>query len=119
MANFTALASGRNAVLERAGWDVDSRGLFGAEPITVFMSECGHATVRSALHMMGVGSAQIREIPSDAQGRMQLSALEAEIRRASGQPMILSVQAGNVNSGAFEPGSCNRRLTVIVASRAV
>lgn len=103
MANFTALASGRNAVLERAGWDVDSRGLFGAKPITVFMSECGHATVRSALHMMGVGSAQIHEIPSDSQGRMQLSALEAEIRRASGQPMILSVQAGNVNSGAFEP----------------
>ena len=102
MANFTALASARNAVLERAGWDLDSRGLFGAKPITVFMSECGHATVRSALHMMGVGSAQIREIPSDSQGRMHLRTLEAEIRRASGQPMILSVQAGNVNSGAFE-----------------
>ena len=103
MANFTALASGRNAILERSGWDLNSRGLFGAKPITVFMSECGHATVRSALHMMGIGSAQIHEIPSDSQGRMHLSTLEAEIRRASGQPMILSVQAGNVNSGAFEP----------------
>lgn len=103
MANFTALASGRNAILERSGWDLDSRGLFGAEPITVFMSDSGHATVRSALHMMGVGSAQIHEIPSDSQGRMHMSTLEAEIRRASGQPMIISVQAGNVNSGAFEP----------------
>jgi glutamate/tyrosine decarboxylase-like PLP-dependent enzyme len=69
----------------------------------VFMSECGHATVRSALHMMGIGSAQIREIPSDSEGRMGLHALEEEIRRAAGQPMILSLQAGNVNSGAFEP----------------
>jgi glutamate/tyrosine decarboxylase-like PLP-dependent enzyme len=103
MANFTALASGRSVVLERAGWDLSSRGLFGAPPITVFISECGHATVHSAVHMLGIGSAQIREIPSDSQGRMHLHALEAEIRLASGQPMILSVQAGNVNSGAFEP----------------
>ena len=103
MANFAALSSARNTVLERAGWDMDGQGLFGAPPIAVFMSECGHATVRSALRMMGVGSAQIREIPADAEGRMSLPALQGELRRAAGRPMILSLQAGNVNTGAFEP----------------
>ncbi|MBF0548413.1 MAG: aspartate aminotransferase family protein [Candidatus Riflebacteria bacterium] len=103
MANFTALASARNTVLERAGWNLNKHGLFGAPPISVFMSECGHSTVRSALHMIGIGSGQIREIPSDSEGRMNLQSLQEEIRRATGQPMIISLQAGNVNSGAFEP----------------
>ena len=103
MANFTALATARNVVLERAGWNVDKQGLFGAPPIVVFMSECGHATVRSALRMLGFGSTQVREIPADSQGRMNMDVLEAEIQRATGLPMILSLQAGNVNSGAFEP----------------
>lgn len=103
MANFTALSCARNAVLERAGWAVESQGLFGAPPIAVFVSECVHATVRSALRMAGLGSAQIHEIPADSEGRMSLPALETEIRRATGHPMIVSLQAGNVNSGAFEP----------------
>jgi glutamate/tyrosine decarboxylase-like PLP-dependent enzyme len=103
MANFTALATARNAVLERAGWDVETQGMFGAQPTAVFISECVHATVRAALQMAGIGSTQIREIPADSEGRMDLLALEAEVRRATGRPMIVSLQAGNVNSGAFEP----------------
>jgi glutamate/tyrosine decarboxylase-like PLP-dependent enzyme len=103
MANFTALASARNAVLERAGWDVDKQGMCGAPPVAVFMSECAHATVRSALRLAGIGTAQIREIPADAEGRMKIDALAGEVRRAAGQLMIFSLQAGNVNSGAFEP----------------
>jgi glutamate/tyrosine decarboxylase-like PLP-dependent enzyme len=103
MANFTALTCARDSVLGREGWDLKRRGLFGAPPITVFMSDCGHATVKSALHMMGIGSEQICEVSSDSEGRMHLKALEEEIQRASGRPMVLSVQAGNVNSGAFEP----------------
>ena len=103
MANFTALACARNTVLERAGWDLDRQGLFGAPPLAVFMSECGHATVRSALRMLGVGQEQIHDVRSDSEGRMSLHALKDEVRRVSGRPMILSLQAGNVNSGAFEP----------------
>jgi glutamate/tyrosine decarboxylase-like PLP-dependent enzyme len=103
MANFTALACARNAVLQRAGWDWANRGLFGAPPITALMSDGGHATVRAAFGMLGIGSAQIREIPSDSEGRMQLAALERAVRSASGRPMVLSVQAGNANTGCFEP----------------
>ncbi|MBD3867307.1 MAG: aspartate aminotransferase family protein [Acidobacteria bacterium] len=103
MANFTALLCARNTVLERAGWDLAKNGLFGAPPVTVLMSDCGHGTVHSALRMIGVGSDQILEIPSDSEGRLKLDALEDAIHNASGRPMILSLQAGNVNTGAFEP----------------
>lgn len=103
MAHFTALLCARDAVLTRAGWDLDGSGLFGAPPVSIFMSADSHGSVRTALRMLGVGSAQIHEIPSDSEGRLCLHALEAEIRRATGRPMILSLQAGNVNSGAFEP----------------
>lgn len=102
MANFTALATARNTVLERAGWDFDQHGLVGAPPVTIFLSECAHGTVRSALRLAGFGSAQIREIAADAEGRLDTRALAEAIRRATGQPMILSLQAGNVNTGAFE-----------------
>lgn len=103
MSNLTALLCARNTVLERAGWDLDKNGLFGAPPVTVFMSEQGHATVRSALRMLGFGAAQVREIPADREGRMKPALLEEEVRRAAGKPMIVSLQAGNVHTGAFEP----------------
>jgi glutamate/tyrosine decarboxylase-like PLP-dependent enzyme len=103
MANFTALAAARHTVLERAGWDCDRYGLFGAPAPVVLMSEAAHATVRSALRMLGFGAGQIHSIPCDSEGRMRLEELEVEICNARGRPLILSLQAGNVNTGAFEP----------------
>ncbi len=111
-AHVVALACARRTLLERAGWDADAHGLFGAPPIDVFMSACGHATVRSALQLLGFGIAQVHEVEADAEGRMRLPALEEGLRRtalesgarhAAGTPVIVSVQAGNVNTGAFEP----------------
>jgi len=102
MANFTALSAARNAVLSRHGWNVDEEGLNGAPDLRVLLSEQAHATVTSALRMMGLGRRQTCPLPADDQGRMCLDALEAELAARSG-PTIVSVQAGNVNSGAFEP----------------
>jgi len=102
MAHFTALMCARNAVLERTGWDFDRLGTSGAPPVSVFMSEDSHGSVRTALRMLGVGTAHIHEIPADPEGRLCLPTLEAELRHAQGRPMVLCLQAGNVNSGAFE-----------------
>jgi glutamate/tyrosine decarboxylase-like PLP-dependent enzyme len=102
MAHFTALSAARNTVLSRTNWDVEQKGLFGAPPISVFMSDQAHSTVKSALQMIGIGRDHIHLLPSDSQGRMQLSVLQEQITEASGRPMIVSVQAGNVNTGAFE-----------------
>jgi glutamate/tyrosine decarboxylase-like PLP-dependent enzyme len=98
MANFSALAAARHALLERVGWDVESRGLFGAPPITVVVGDEVHVSVLKALSLLGLGRERIVRVPVDAQGRMRPAALPA-----LAGPTILCLQAGNVNSGACDP----------------
>src|SRR5262245_61447371 len=97
-ANLTALAAARHAVLARAGWDVDNDGLLGAPPITVVVGEEAHATVRRALGLLGLGRTRTVNVPVDDQGRIRPESLP-DVRG----PVIACIQAGNVNSGAFDP----------------
>jgi glutamate/tyrosine decarboxylase-like PLP-dependent enzyme len=98
MANFSALAAARQSVLARAGWDVEADGLFGAPPITVVLGEEAHPTVLKALGMLGMGRSRVLSVPVDGQGRMRADALPA-----IDGPAIVCVQAGNINTGAFDP----------------
>jgi glutamate/tyrosine decarboxylase-like PLP-dependent enzyme len=98
VANFTALAAARNGVLNKVGWNVEAQGLFGAPPITVITGEEAHPTLLKSLGMLGLGRARIVRVPVDGQGRMRADALPA----ISG-PTILCLQAGNVNTGSFDP----------------
>ena len=100
MASFTALAAARHAVLARAGWDVDADGLFGAPPVTVVVGDEVHPSVIKALGMLGLGRSRVVRVPADGQGRM----LAGEMPPLSG-PAIVCVQAGNVNTGAFDPAA--------------
>jgi glutamate/tyrosine decarboxylase-like PLP-dependent enzyme len=100
MANFICLASARHAVLARAGWDVESQGLFGAPPITVLAGAEAHATLYKVLALLGLGRDRVVTIPADEQGRMRADALPA-----LNGPAIVCLQAGNVNSGAFDPAA--------------
>jgi glutamate/tyrosine decarboxylase-like PLP-dependent enzyme len=98
VANFSALAAARNEVLARVGWNVEAQGLFGAPPITVMTGDEAHPTLLKSLGMLGLGRARIVRVPVDGQGRMRADALPA-IRG----PTVLCLQAGNVNTGAFDP----------------
>ena len=98
MGNLCALAAARHAVLERAGWDVEADGLFGAPPITVVVGAEAHPTLFKALGVLGLGRNRVVTVPVDAQGRMRADRLP----RLTG-PSIVCVQAGNVNTGAFDP----------------
>ncbi|MGW6279842.1 pyridoxal phosphate-dependent decarboxylase family protein [Kribbella sp. NPDC055071] len=100
MANFTALAAARHEVLKRAGWDVERDGLIGAPPIRVLAGAERHDTIDRALRFLGLGTNCIVPIAVDDQGRMRADALAAELR---GGPTIVCAQAGNVNTGAFDP----------------
>lgn len=102
MANFTSLAVARHHVLQQAGWDVEARGLFGAPPIDVVVSDESHYTIFNALRYLGLGSARVTRVPADAQGRMRADALSDVLARGAG-PCIVTAQAGNVNTGAFDP----------------
>jgi glutamate/tyrosine decarboxylase-like PLP-dependent enzyme len=105
LANFSALTAARHGVLQRAGWNIEADGLFGAPPITVIVGAEVHPSVIKSLGLLGLGRNRLIKVPVDAQGRMRVEALPD----MSG-PTIVIAQAGNVNTGAFDPFSeiCER-----------
>ena len=98
MANFSALAAARHAVLAQAGWNVEADGLFGAPEITMVVGAEVHTTLIKALGLLGFGRSRLVKVPVDDQGRMRADAFP----QISG-PTIVCLQAGNVNTGAFDP----------------
>ena len=99
-ANFTALAAARHAQLARAGWNVEDDGMFGAPPIDVVVGDEVHASLLKALSLAGFGKNRLTRIEVDGQGRMRADRLP----RLNGHT-ILCIQAGNVNTGAFDPAA--------------
>jgi len=102
MAHATALAAARNEVLARAGWDVERDGLAGAPPIRVLTGEKAHSTLPRALRLIGLGTGSLVPVAVDDQGRMRLDALDEALASGDG-PTILCAQAGEVNTGSFDP----------------
>lgn len=98
MGNFSALVAARHAVLKNAGWDVEADGLFGAPEVHVVVGEEAHATLLQALALAGFGRERVTRVPVDDQGRMLAEAVPALSGRS-----IVCLQAGNVNSGSFDP----------------
>jgi glutamate/tyrosine decarboxylase-like PLP-dependent enzyme len=98
MANFTGLTAARHALLDAQGWDVEAQGLFDAPPITVIVGDEVHVSLLKALSMAGLGRERVIRIPADSQGR-----LIAEKLPPIDGPTLVCLQAGNVNTGAFDP----------------
>lgn len=103
MANFTCLAAARRAVFQRVGVDVDVDGLQGAPPVTVIVGAERHDTVDIALRYLGFGQGRSVVVTADDQGRLRVDALAEALDHAGDGPVIVCLQAGNVNSGAFDP----------------
>lgn len=98
IANFTALAAARHRVLANAGWDVEKHGLIGAPELTVIVGEEAHPTLTKSLGLLGLGRDRAVRVPVDGQGRMIADAVPA-----IDGPAIVCTQAGNINTGAFDP----------------
>jgi glutamate/tyrosine decarboxylase-like PLP-dependent enzyme len=101
MAHATALAAARHHVLATQGWDVERDGLAGAPRITVLAGAKRHTTVDRALRLVGLGTGSVVEIAADDQGRMRADVLRAAL--PGDGPTIICAQAGEVNTGAFDP----------------
>jgi glutamate/tyrosine decarboxylase-like PLP-dependent enzyme len=100
MANFSALAAARTALLERAGWDVEEKGLFEAPPIRVVVGEEVHVSLLKALALLGLGRSRVTRVPTDSQGRIKADQFPfSQIDERT----IVCLQAGNVNTGASDP----------------
>lgn len=98
VANFTALAAARNQIFTAAGWDVEADGLIGAPDLHIIISEESHPTVYKSLAMLGLGRNRVIKVPTDDQGRM----LVAQFPEIQDNTLIIT-QAGNINSGSFDP----------------
>lgn len=102
MASLAGLAAARHHVLAAADWDVEADGLIGAPGITVIVSAERHATIDRTLRFLGLGERTATVVPADEQGRMDVAALRSTLAQGAG-PTIVCAQAGNVNTGAFDP----------------
>ena len=100
MANFAGLAAARHALLARAGWNVEDQGLFGAPEIKVVVGAEVHISLMKALSLVGFGKARLTMVSADAQGRMRAEELPPLDERT-----LVCIQAGNVNTGAFDPAA--------------
>jgi glutamate/tyrosine decarboxylase-like PLP-dependent enzyme len=98
VANFTCLAAARHGILKRAGWNVEEKGLFGAPEVNVVVGEEVHASLLKALSLVGFGKSRLTRVPVDNQGRMK-----AEYLPPVNDRTLVCIQAGNVNTGAFDP----------------
>ena len=103
LGNAVGVATGRHAVLAKVGWDVETRGLYGAPEIAVILGEEAHATMLTALQYLGLGRDRVTRVPTDGQGCMRAEPLAEAVRRAGPTPVIVCAQAGNVNTGGFDP----------------
>jgi aromatic-L-amino-acid decarboxylase len=102
MAHVTCLAAARHAVLERVGWDVNAGGLQGAPPLRIVVSQERHITIDRAARLLGFGAASLAIVDVDERGRMDPAHLRAVLAHSDG-PAIVCAQAGDVNTGDFDP----------------
>lgn len=97
-ATLCGLVAGRNRILANMGWDLRANGLFNAPKLRVILGEQAHATVFKALSLLGFGMDSLERVPCDSQGRMR-----ADLLPEIDASCLVILQAGNVNTGAFDP----------------
>ena len=103
MAHTTALASARHKLLRDRGWNVEEKGLAGAPPLRVLTTENRHESIIRAVRLLGIGADAISFVPADNLGRMNTIELEFALRKAAAAPTIVCLQAGDLNTGVFDP----------------
>jgi glutamate/tyrosine decarboxylase-like PLP-dependent enzyme len=103
MGHATALAAARHKLLRDRGWDVEELGLAGAPPMRILTTESRHESILRAVRLLGVGTRAVEYVPSDNAGLMLAGELEQALRRSAEIPTIVCLQAGDLNTGVFDP----------------
>jgi len=105
MANMLGFWTGRAA---RAPWDLQKDGVAaaGADAMCVYCSAETHTWIQKAADLSGLGTDAVRWVAVDAKRRMDVGALERQIREdeAAGRlPFLVVGTAGSVSTGAVDP----------------
>lgn len=98
VATICGLAAARYRLCGAAGWDINAKGQNHAPPLRVVTGDAAHNTVIRALALLGFGTDNIEFVKTDDQGRI----IAEQVPPLDGQTLLI-LQAGNVNSGAFDP----------------
>ena len=102
MAHTTALAAARHKLLRVRGVDAEEAGMAGAPPLRLLMSENRHESILRAVRLLGLGTNAVEVLPCDDSGGIRLDALAVALRASAGRPTIVCLQAGDLNTGAFD-----------------
>lgn len=102
MAHVTCLAAARHALLAQRGWDVERQGLYGAPPIRILSSSERHGSFERAVRLLGFGTANVKLLPVDSEGRLIAGALQQELEKDPSAPTLVLLQAGDINIGAYD-----------------
>lgn len=103
MAHVTALAAARHRLLAQHGWNVERQGLMGAPALCILSSQERHGSIERAVRLLGLGSDSVIDLPVDDQGRLQADTLSHALQAVAQQPVIVVLQAGDLNIGAYDP----------------
>ena len=103
MAHVTCLAAARNAMLAKHGWDVERKGLAGAPQLRILSSNQRHGSIERAVRLLGIGSDNVVDLPVNGQGRLESRDLSRGLQEHVRSPTIVLLQAGDINTGAFDP----------------
>jgi glutamate/tyrosine decarboxylase-like PLP-dependent enzyme len=102
MAHTTALAAARHKLLVDRGWDVERSGLAGAPPLRILTTANRHESILRSVRLLGIGTDALEYVPADDLGRMRTDALDDALRRRGAEPVIVCLQAGDLNTGIFD-----------------
>jgi glutamate/tyrosine decarboxylase-like PLP-dependent enzyme len=102
MAHVTCLAAARHGLLSRRDWDVEGKGLYGAPPIRILAGNQRHASFERAVRLLGLGHSNVVDLPVDNDGKVIARSLAAELAKAPDAPAIVFLQAGDINTGAYD-----------------
>lgn len=103
MAHATCLAAARHRLLANANWDVETQGLSGAPAIRIVTGSNCHGSLVRAVRFVGLGSGSIVSIPADEGNQLCPADLEDGLAREPARPTIVVLQAGDINTGRFDP----------------
>ncbi len=103
MAHVTCLAAARNALLTKHSWDVERKGLNGAPPIRILSNNQRHGWIERTVRLLGIGNDNVFDSPVNKQGHLDSEDLLRGLQEHAGKPTIVLLQAGEINTGVFEP----------------
>ena len=102
MAHVTSLAAARHRLMQNRGWDVEAKGLNGAPPLHILTSSERHGSVDRAARLIGIGRDNIFPLTCQDDGSLAPETLRAALAEHAGAAIIVSLQAGDLNIGAFD-----------------